>query len=238
MIPKVIHYCWFGGNAKPQSVINCINSWKKFLPDYEIKEWNESNFDLNFLPYVKEAYQMKKWAFVSDVARIKVIYDNGGIYFDTDVEVIKSFDDLLNQNFFLGLEDNCRIASGLGFGAEKGSLVMKEMLDEYNNEHFILEGGKINPKVCPVFNTDALVRMGLDFKPGLIEFMGGTIYPEEYFSPLGMKDGKLRITDNTYSIHHYDNSWMTSKQKLKKKVLRKFGKYIRPIYYLLKGKQE
>ena len=234
MIEKKIHYCWFGGKDKPHSVVQCIDSWKKFLPDYEIKEWNESNFDVDFCKYTSEAYKMKKWAFVSDVARLKVVYDNGGIYFDTDVEVIKPFDDLLGQDYFIGLETDERINTGLGFGGEKNSPVIKAMLDEYKNESFVLPDGSINAKVCPVYNTDALVKLGLVLKPGVIKFMGGSVFPEDYFSPKNVKDGKLRITPNTRSIHHYDNSWMTNKQKIKKTIIRKFGSVLLPIWFFIK----
>lgn len=239
MIEKKIHYCWFGKNEKPQSVILCINSWKKFLPDYEIIEWNETNFDIHCYPYVSEAYSQKKWAFVSDVARLKVVYENGGIYFDTDVEVIRSFDDLLNQNFFLGRESQDRVASGLGFGAEKNSPIIKAMLDIYNDKHYILPNGKRNPFVCPDFNTKALIDLGLKFTTGIINFKNGSIYPEEYFSPLSVKDGKLRITENTYSIHHYDNSWMSKSQHLKKSIkIRLDNRFTRYFLKLIKQYRE
>lgn len=215
MIEKKIHYCWFGGNPKPKSVLKCIDSWKKFLPDYEIIEWNESNFDFNFCQYVTEAYSVKKWAFVSDVARLKIIYENGGIYFDTDVEVLKSFDELMSQEYFLGLEEPDKINTGIGFGAVKGCPVIKAMLDIYNGKHFINDSGK-KPITCPVFNTKAVEGLGVKLNGEVLSFMGGTIYPEDYFSPISMKDGRLRITRNTYSIHHFANSWMPWHQKLRK----------------------
>lgn len=221
MIEKKIHYCWFGGKPKPKSVIACIDSWKKFCPEYEIIEWNETNFDFNFCQYVAEAYSVKKWAFVSDVARLKIVYDNGGIYFDTDVEVLKSFDDLLNQKFFLGLEELDRINTGVGFGAEKGNAVIKALLDIYSDAHYIIEDGNSKPLTCPVYNTKALVGLGAVLNGAKLPFMGGTIYPEDYFSPISMKDGKLRVTKNTYSIHHFANSWMPWHQKLRKYARRK-----------------
>ena len=119
MIPKKIHYCWFGGNPLPELAIKCLESWKKYCPDYEIIEWNETNFNLDSCEYVREAYQAKKWAFVSDYARLKVVYDNGGIYLDTDVELIKSLDRLLKNKSFFGTETTGVVATGLGFGAEK-----------------------------------------------------------------------------------------------------------------------
>ena len=117
MIPKIIHYCWFGSNPLSETAQECIASWRKYCPDYEIKEWNENNFDLNCCNFVKEAYEAKKWAFVRDVARLKIIYEEGEIYLDTDVQVVKSFDDLLNNQCFLGEETSGCIKTGLGFGA-------------------------------------------------------------------------------------------------------------------------
>lgn len=234
MIDKKIHYCWFGGADKPASVLKCINSWKRFFPDYEIIEWNESNFDLDCYPYVKEAYKMRKWAFVTDVARLKIVYENGGIYFDTDVEVIKSYNDITNQSFFLGEEEPGRINTGVGFGAEKQSEIVKVMLDEYKNIHFVNEKGSLTPVVCPVYNTNALIKLGLFFKEGISTFRGGSIYPEEYFSPIGLRDGKLRITDNTHSIHHFANTWMPWWKRLKKKIDRRYGHCLSPLKKIIK----
>ena len=235
MIPKIIHYCWFGRNPLPELALKCIESWKKFLPDYEIKEWNEDNIEFNFCSYVSEAYEMKKWAFVSDVVRLKVVYDYGGIYFDTDVEVIKSFDNLLNHTFFLGLESECRCNTGLGFGAEKGSLVIKEMLAQYQNEHFILSDGSINKLVCPIYNTNALLKLGVIFNPGIISFMGGAIYPTEYFCPKNYFTGELNITKNSYTVHHYDGSWQTRNQKVKHIIWKYFKFILQPVYNFIKG---
>ena len=235
MIEKVIHYCWFGGNEKPKTVLDCINSWKKFFPGYIIKEWNETNFDLKCYPYVEEAYRMKKWAFVTDVARLKIIYENGGIYFDTDVEVIKPFGEIVKQRFFLGLEEHDRINTGVGFGAEKESEIVKAMLDAYQDVHFLDDKCKVNPIVCPVYNTKALVNIGLKFENGITQFRGGSIYPEDYFSPIGLRDGILRLTANTLSIHHFQNTWMTPWQRIIKKLRRRYGyKYLSPIYHSLK----
>ena len=235
MIEKKIHYCWLGGTPKPQCVIDCINSWKKYFPDYEIIEWNESNLDLNFSPYAKEAYQLKKWAFVTDVARLKIVYDNGGIYFDTDVEVLKPFGDILNQEYYLGLEDKARINTGVGFGAVKGNQTIKTMLDAYEGVHFIKEDGTTNFIVCPEYNTQALIKSGLIFSDGITKFRGGSIYPEEYFSPIGLLDGKKRLTNNTFSIHHFQNTWMTPRQRFKKKFMRRYGnKYMYPIWKVIK----
>lgn len=236
MIEKKINYCWFGGKTKPDSVVKCIESWQKFFPDYEIIEWNESNFNIDYCSYVHEAYLKKKWAFVSDVARLVVVYENGGIYFDTDVEIVKPFGDIINQKFYLGQEEPGRINTGVGFGAEKGSPVIKAMIDVYKDAHFISQDGGMKPLVCPVYNTKAIVDLGLKFEDGIICFMGGSIYPPDYFSPKGLKDGVLRITDNTRSIHHFDNSWMTKSQRVKKCMARGFigEKILLPLWHFLK----
>ncbi len=210
MIPKIIHYCWFGGNPLPELALKCIESWKKYLPDYEIKEWNENNFDLNCCNFVKEAYEAKKWAFVSDVARLKIIYEEGGIYLDTDVQVIKSFDDLLNNQCFLGEETSGFINTGLGFGAIKNSQIIKELLEIYEVNHFKLEDGSFDMSPCPSKNTEPLLKYGYQFSGINIwknEYV--TIYPPEYFCPLNYENQKLEKTNKTYSIHWYNASWHT-----------------------------
>ena len=137
MIPKIIHYCWFGGESLPESAIKCINSWKKFCPDYEIIRWDESNYDVTKNVYMKEAYEAKKWGFVPDYARLDIVYNYGGIYMDTDVELLKPLDDLLGCNAYMGVEKPGIVALGLGFGAEKGNSVIGDLLEEYNDKRFI-----------------------------------------------------------------------------------------------------
>lgn len=148
MIPKIIHYCWFGRNPLPESALKCIASWRKFFPDYEIVEWNEDNFDVNAIPYTAQAYAAKKYAFVSDYARLKILYDHGGLYFDTDVEVIKPFDDILAGGAFMGCEltaaQGCAVNPGLGLGVSAGSGLYNVLLDKYASLSFILEDGSLN----------------------------------------------------------------------------------------------
>lgn len=210
MIPKIIHYCWFGGNPLPKLAQRCITSWKKYCPDYEIKEWNESNFDLNCCDFVKEAYQAKKWAFISDYARLKVIYEEGGIYLDTDVEVIKKIDIFLDNKCFLGEETSGFINTGLGFGAEKGNIIVGEMLGMYAGKHFKLDDGSYDMIPCPEKNTEPLKKYGYIFS-GEKTWKGEdvVVYPPEYFCPLNYETGEKHITDNTYSIHLYNSSWHT-----------------------------
>ncbi|MCM1115059.1 MAG: glycosyl transferase [Clostridium sp.] len=212
MIPKKIHYCWFGGNPKPDSVMKCINSWKKFCPDYEIIEWNESNFDIHCMPFVEQAIEAKKYAFASDVARLIVVYENGGLYFDTDVEVVRNFDDLLDNKAFLGFENTEYVASGLGFGSEAGVEFFKEHIDAYKDEVFIKDDGTFNMLGCPRVATKLLVEKGL-IANGCEQVVDGVhIYPADYFNPYDSITGRLTKTNHTYSIHWYDASWDNKSQ--------------------------
>lgn len=226
MIPKIIHYCWFGGNPLPNDVIKCINSWKTYCPDYKIIRWDETNYDINNSKYVQEAYEEKKWAFVSDVARLKIVYDNGGIYLDTDVELIKSLDGVLDNSFFFAIEKDSnpetgqvviQIATGLGFGAEKGNPTLKLVLDEYENAHF-KKNSLLDMTPCPVRNTRALAKCGFKMVDKLQKLRDGTIYPSDYFCPIECSTKIKRFTTNTISIHHYSSSWKTGMQAWKFKI--------------------
>lgn len=234
MIPKIIHYCWFGRNKKSKSVLKCIQSWKKHCPDYKIIEWNEDNFDINCIPFVKEAYEAKKWAFVTDYARLKIIYENGGIYLDTDVEVIKSFDNLLTLEAFAGFEGEKNIATGLGFGAEKGQKMISELMQDYHGRHFSDENCK--NLICPIINTDIFIKHGLQ-QDGTKQCINGvTVFPKEYFNPKDNQTYELNITENTYSIHHYDASWKKGNAALKQKLFRFIAGVIgKDKFYILKN---
>ena len=155
MIPKVIHYCWFGGKELPKLAQKCIKSWEKNCPDYEIKRWDESNFDINLCPlYVRQAYENKKWAFVTDYVRLKIIYDNGGIYLDTDVEVRKSLDKFLEYNAFFGFENGKNVNTGSGFGAEKHSSIVERIMEQYKDISFIMAYCSYDLTACPTLNTE------------------------------------------------------------------------------------
>ncbi len=240
MIPKKIHYFWFGGNEKPKSVVKCIDSWKKHCPDYEIIEWNENNFDIHCMPFVEQAYDAKKYAFVSDVARLIVVYEQGGIYMDTDVEVIKPLDDLLKNKAYMGFENDKNVASGLGFGSEAGVEFFKEHIDEYKDEVFINEDGSLNMLGCPRVATRLLEKKGIELngKEQIIDDV--RIYPAEYFNPYDSITGVLKKTPNTYSIHWYDASWSDTSQsrlKINRFIRRIFGvNSIQKIKKLLGGK--
>ena len=224
MIEKKIHYCWFGGNPIPESVNKCILSWKKQCPDYEICLWTEDNFDVHINDYMAEAYEAGKWAFVSDIARLIIVYENGGIYLDTDVELIKSLDDIISDNsFFFGIEKDTNVRTGeefiglntgIGFGAEKGSRIIKAMLDEYKGIHFKKEDGTFDLTPCPVRNSKALEKQGVKISNEMIRFEGGTIYPSEYFCPEELSSDIKNYTANTISIHHYSSSWKSGRDKL------------------------
>ena len=216
MIPKIIHYCWFGSNPLPELAIKCINSWKKFFPDYEIKEWNEDNFDVNIIPYTAEAYQAKKYAFVSDYARFFILYHYGGLYFDTDVEVIKSMKDIVERGGFMGIEVNGKngscpqVAPGLGLGIEPTHSIYKAILDYYQDLHYFDENGIPNSITVVKHNTNVLKKNGLQPTNEIQEVNGIWIYPKDYFNPLDDLTGRLNVTDNTRSIHWYTRTWSDS----------------------------
>lgn len=222
MIPKIIHYCWFGRNPLPELAQRCIASWRKFLPDYEIREWNEDNFDINMIPYTSEAYQQKKYAFVSDYARFWIIYHYGGIYFDTDVEVIRPMDDIIARGNFMGFEVDpdgkntpgryapryCfDVALGLGFGLSKEHPFMRKMMDYYADMEFKGRGKVGWFKTIVAYTTEALMEEGLENKRGIQQVGDITVYPHEYFAPIDVITGRLHITPNTYTIHRYMGSW-------------------------------
>ncbi len=221
-IPKIIHYCWFGKNPKPEIVKKCIESWKKYCPDYEIIEWNEDNFDVNINSYVKEAYDNKKWAFVTDYVRLWILYNYGGIYFDTDVEIIKNIDDLLSCDVFLCSEDNYRVSTGLGIGAKKKNAVVKKMLDDYKDIHFLKNDGTFDVTTCRVRNTESIkdLIVNLINHEDCSEENGIRFYPPKYFCPYNFNTGELKITNDTYAIHWYSATWLPKRIILKKKIAR------------------
>lgn len=232
-IPKIIHYCWFGHNPKPKLAEMCIKSWKKYCPDYQIIEWNEDNFDVTKNRYCKEAYEAGKWAFVTDYARLYILYNYGGVYFDTDVELRRNIDEVLNNHCFMAIENSTRcvlVNTGLGLGAEKNTPIIKDMLNSYENIGFYDENGQQDITTCTVRNTSVLKKYGYVEKNCFQSIAEAKIYPTEYFSPMEMESGKLRITKNTFSIHHYSLSWTPKENQLaRKRYLRKLK--IKNIFY-------
>lgn len=226
MIPKIIHYCWFGGNPLPELAEKCIASWKKYCPDYEIKRWDESNFDVNCCDYVREAYEAKMWAFVSDYARFKILYENGGVYFDTDVELIKPIDDIVEKGAFMGIEqsDRINVATGLGLAANIGLPLLEEILDSYHRSHFEKgENGSYETVVTRV--TEIILKHGSIYIDKITDIAEITIYPPEYFCPLNYYTGEMKITDNSRSIHHYMATWTNKWDKRIIRINRKFAKH-------------
>lgn len=214
-IPHTIHYCWFGGNPLPELAQKCIASWKKFLPNYEIIEWNEGNYDVLKIPYATQAYDAKKYAFVSDYARFDILYQHGGIYFDTDVEVIKPLDDILQRGAFAGVESAGALNAGLGIASPAASPVYCEILDSYNSAAFLKGDGTMDLTTVVERVSGIFRRHGFTDKNEIQEVAGITVYPAEYFCPKDYRTGTLNITENTYTIHHFDGSWL-SKEDLEK----------------------
>ncbi len=212
-IPKVIHYCWFGKGKMPALAEKCIKSWKKYCPEYKIICWNEENFDIRQNRYAQEAYVAGKWAFVSDYARLKVIYEEGGIYLDTDVELIQPLDPLLENAGFMGFDDAGKVCTGLGFGCEKGNPVIAALLADYDDISFVRPDGTYDLTPCPDRNQITLERLGMDSSNRDQVFLGIRMLPQEYLCPLAYYSGKKTITKNTYSIHHFCASWTSAKSK-------------------------
>ena len=216
MIPKTIHYCWFGRGEKPALARRCIASWRAFCPDYEIVEWNEDNFDVTQNGYTRWCYENRKFAFLSDYVRLAVVAEHGGLYFDTDVELLRSPDFLLDHEAFFGFEAREYVASGLGFGSEAHGSVIEAMRAEYAP----LLDGSHGTVGCPQLNTAALCKLGLQQNGAMQSLCGAVIYPMEYFNPYESATGRLRRTGSTVSVHWYAASWMDRRQKLRNRLTR------------------
>lgn len=229
---KTIHYFWFGGKPKSKTIKKCLESWRKFFPYFEIKEWNETNFDVHCCKYVEQAYNAGKWAFVSDYARFKILHEYGGLYFDTDVEVVRPFDDLLGDDAFAGFETPDYVAPGLVLWfKEPHHPIAEAMCDWYEHAEFVdANGNMISHTVCTVF-TELLRPLGLECNSHKQTISGLTVYPVDYFNPFDDATGLLHKTENTYSVHWYDKSWYPWNKKLRNKCTRLlhrwFGKDIK-----------
>ncbi len=215
-IPKKIHYCWFGGNPLPKLAIECIESWKKNCPDYEIIEWNEQNFDLSMFNYAQEAYNSKKYAFVSDVCRLYALYNHGGIYMDTDVEVIQSLDEFLCHNSFSGFETINSVPTGI-MACQKNDKLFKEFLDYYNDKRFIKTDGSLDLTTNIIPITNILLKYNLELNNQFQIINGMALYPKTYFCPLNYDSEKTEFSNKTYTIHHFAGSWLSSKERKKLK---------------------
>jgi len=213
MIPRIIHYCWFGGNPLPQSAQRCIASWRKFMPDCEIPEWNEQNFDVNAHPYTRAAYAAGKYAFVSDFARYKILEEWGGIYFDTDVEAVAPIDDLLQLGAFMGLEDAQppTVSSGLVMAVEAHHPITQEMLDFYDAQAKDDSTAMLDTGIVVSGMTEIFIRHGFVRKNRYQEVAGVALYPSDYFDPMDNATGRIKQTPNTRTIHRYDRTWSAQK---------------------------
>lgn len=214
IIPKKIHYIWFSENPLPKQLQKYVDGWKEICPDYEIICWNEKNYDIFKHPYMVEAYKAGKWSFVCDYARLDIIYNHGGIYFDTDVELVNRPDELLMQEAFIGFERLNTVNTGSGFGATKGMPIIKELRDNYDTVKFVNHENPNDMVLCPFYETEVLKKHGLTLNGDYQVIDGMAIYPVEYFNAKSLYSNRLRITENTISIHHCSWTWAGKKSKL------------------------
>ena len=219
MIPKTIHYCWFGRGEKPKLVQKCVATWRRILPEYDIVEWNEDNFDVNCNTFVSQAYDKRNFAFVSDYARAKALYENGGIYLDTDVEVLKSFDAFLSHKMFAGFEEKSYVGTCV-MGAEKGAPLLKTYMEHYENTPYILPDGSFYKDTNVVLLTRLLEENGLVRDDSLQEVCGMMVYPRAWFSPYDYINGISYITDDSHAIHHFAQLWLPKRTRLKSDIKR------------------
>lgn len=229
MIPKTIHYCWFGRNPKPKLATKCIRSWKKHCPDYEIIEWNEDNFDISSAPlYVRQAYEAKKWAFVTDYVRLYAMVNYGGIYMDTDVEVIKPLDPFLHHRAFSGFEREIHIPTGI-MACEKGFPLFQTFLDYYEDATFINHDGSLNLTTNVIVITEICTHKG--FLPnGQYQIVDGfALYPKDFFCPTINPKGICEKTDNTITIHWFAGSWLEGEAKKQKQLMEECAKKSRQL---------
>ena len=231
MIPKIIHYCWFGRGEKPELAKKCIASWRRFCPDFEIREWNEDNCGDLAIPFMAEAYAAKKYAFASDVMRLVVLEQYGGVYFDTDVEVLRDISPLLEDEGFIGFENDQFVNSGQVLAAIPHHPVIGAMIAEYKTLHFLNPDGSINAVGCPHLNSDVMERFGL-VRNGQEQLVAGIhVYPEDYFNPMDSTTGKLTKTEHTYSIHWYSMSWLGKSTQIRVKI----GRVVRRAWKTIRG---
>ena len=233
-IPKIIHFFFLCGDDYPELVQKCLESWKEKLPDYEIKCWTTENFNVNICRYTKEAFLARKYAFVSDYVRLYALYTEGGIYLDSDIEVLKSFDDLLENSAFTGFEKRNQIAAWI-FGSEKGNTIFKEFLDYYKDKPFVLSDGRYDMTPNPIPITEICMKHGLIVDGTKQKLDSIMIYPQDYFCPYNRAIEKLNITKNTYTIHYFNGSWIDENKKQiifnRKEIIKKYGKIAGYIYY-------
>lgn len=229
MIPKIIHYCWFGKNPLPTSIIENINSWKKCNPDYKIIQWNENNFEVEKYPFIKKAYDQRAFAFASDMARLVVIYRFGGFYLDTDVEALKSFNNLRTCKVLMGLEDSDAINTGLMLGAVKGQKAIASLIHIYEKKGENIANINITDETCVTITTKFFKKRGFQYRNVKQNIAGVDIFPTEFFCPKPYGSSTLKVTSDTYTIHHYSGTWLASKDAKKRMRHVKMGYCIKHI---------
>ena len=212
MIPKVIHYCWFGNNPMPEKEQKCIESWKKFFPDFEIKKWDESNFDYSSCEFAKQAYEKKSFAFVSDYARAKILYEEGGLYLDTDVKIIKPFPEMIESSGFIGFERRHFLGTAV-LASEKNNPIIKKLLDYYETNDFMTKDGFVDIIANVSILTDIFKDKGLKLGGKRQTLAGFEIFNREVFYPKKMADDEFKTTEETLAIHKCSNSWMTERER-------------------------
>ena len=212
-IPKIIYYCWFGGGPKPKLAQKCIASWKKYCPDFEILEWNEGNFDVSTAPlYVRQAYEAGRWAFVTDYVRLKALTELGGVYMDTDVEVVKPLEPFLQQEAFAGFEHMERVQTGL-LACRKGFPLFEEFLSHYDSASFLRPDGTVDTTTNVQVLTKLCLSHGLVLNDRFQMVDGLAIYPREVFCPVDFDTKKLKRTRKTVTIHWFSGSWQTEEER-------------------------
>lgn len=237
MIPKIIHYIWFGDKPLNKLSKKCIKSWKKYCPDYKIMLWNENNFDVNMFEYTKEAFELKSWAFLSDVVRLYALVSYGGVYMDTDVEVIKSIDNFLDKKAFSGFENEKNIPTGI-MACEQNFPLFKKLLDDYKNRHLIRKDGLIDRTTNVQTITKILKNYGFTPNNEYQNIEGLELFPNDFFCPKDYKTLKINKTDNTYTIHHFNASWCTKKERFFRKIGPKWTEKLVSIKHFFRRKHE
>ncbi len=222
MIPKKIHYCWFGGNPLPQDAKDYIESWKKYCPDYEIIRWDESSFDINSVPYVKEAYENRKWAFVTDYVRLYALYTQGGVYMDTDVELLKPIDCFLEHEAFSGFESETSVPTGI-MASEPKQKAIGDLLKDYDGRHFVNDKGELDLSTNVEAITKYFTDNGMLMNNQKQTVNGFTMYPYDYFCPKNSRTLKIEVTENSYTIHHFAGTWVESNTNFRKKIKKLLG---------------
>ncbi|KRN33104.1 glycosyltransferase family 32 protein [Liquorilactobacillus mali] len=213
MIPKIINYCWFGGSELPLEVRNNIDNWKKICPSFQIKRWDESNYNVKKNSYIEKMYEDGNYAFLTDYVRLDIIYNYGGVYLDTDVKLIKSLDEIVSKGDFMAFEETGRVNTGIGFGAEPGNEIIKKNMDYYEQDDL---NGQVKVEICVKVTTSLLISYGLDYEKNVQQRLSKIIvYPSDYFSPIKMGTSKINITDNTIGIHEFAASWYKGNKLIK-----------------------